>query len=86
LRGGAEPRLVPPRSIPTGRATRPANPTPRPTDTADRTPARGSATGAGSDPATTASTRPSAPAAGGPKPKMPPRAPGAIDVPVAPLD
>ncbi|MDC7785634.1 hypothetical protein J2S22_001724 [Rhodoplanes tepidamans] len=64
----AEPRLVPPRSIP-GRAGRPAERTPTP-----RT--KPAETGPGGD--TTASTRP--------KPKMPPRAPGAVDVPVAPLD
>ncbi|MFD2182660.1 hypothetical protein [Rhodoplanes azumiensis] len=77
---GPEPRLVPPRSIPTGRTTRPA-------DAAARPPAaRAGTVGAGSDPATTASTRLSTPAGTGPKPKLPPRAPGAIDVPVAPLD
>ncbi|MFL9825071.1 hypothetical protein [Rhodoplanes sp. SY1] len=83
---GAEPRLVPPRSIPAGRTARPPSQASRPADTAERTPARGSGTGGAGDPATTASTRPSTPATGGPKPKLPPRAPGAIDVPVAPLD
>lgn len=64
----AEPRLVPPRSIP-GRAGRPADRTPAPR-------AKPAETAPGVD--TTAATRP--------KPKMPPRAPGAVDVPVAPLD
>lgn len=65
---GGEPRLVPPRNIPAGRAGHATDPA--------RTPLpRTRPSGPDGTTATTSGKRP-----------MPPRAPGAIDVPIAPLN